>query len=115
MCRTGLQGNGSLKIQVAHAPLPKFDSFAHSAFPHLLHPRQARASSPSTILTVLGGLTVHANVEARDAEVCNRARKRGLDLEGAAVRVDGLLGVAPVGERRTETVPEEVVLAVSAL
>lgn len=63
---------------------------------------------------MLRGLAVNADVQAGHAEVGDRARERRLDLERAAVRVDGLLGVAAVRERRAEAVPQEVVLQVSS-
>lgn len=59
---------------------------------------------------MLGGLAVHANVETRDTEVGNRARKRRLDLQSAAVSIHGLLGLAAVGQSGTEAVPKKVVL-----
>lgn len=63
---------------------------------------------------MLRGLAVDADVETGDTEVGNRARERRLDLERTAVRIDGLLGVAAVGEGGSEAVPEEVVLKVSS-
>lgn len=59
---------------------------------------------------VLGRFVVAPDVEARDAEVVDRAREGRAEVERFAVRLDGVFRMARVGQGRAESVPEEEVL-----
>lgn len=59
---------------------------------------------------VFGRFVVAPNVEARHAEVVDRASEGWAEVERFPVRLDGVFRVARVGQGRAESVPEKEVL-----
>lgn len=59
---------------------------------------------------MFGRFVVAPNVEARHAEVVDRASERRPEVERFPVRLDGVFRMARVGQSRAKSVPEEEVL-----
>lgn len=56
------------------------------------------------------GLPVRSQVDAADSQVVPRADESGLQLQSSGVRLHRLLAAVSVGERGSQTVPQQVVL-----